>query len=412
MGIEYYSTAFSDYRILKQHGCGGSGIIYKVENDDHELFALKRLTNDKVSRQKLQRFKNEIQFCLRNNHKNIIRIYDYGFVEIDNKKYPFYIMPFYENTLRNLMNEQIKIEKAISYFCQILDGVEAAHLKGYWHRDIKPENILYDKQRDNLIVTDFGIAHFAMDSLYTPIETLPHDRLANFQYAAPEQRMAGKAVDHRADIYALGLILNEIFTGEVIQGIGFKKIGDVCKEYGFIDNLIEKMVAQSPKDRFDSIDQVKNKLKGLSIENAVRQRLSELESEVIPESEIDDKIFKNPIKLKAFDYKGEYLTLILTDSINEKWEIAFREVRIDRMLEGYGPENFKLINTIAIISAPEELVQKVIDDFKKYITKANENYRQKLVQENNVRIAEEKKRLIKETEEEERRLRILKNTHI
>jgi serine/threonine protein kinase len=81
------------------------------------------------------------------------------------------------------------------YFSQLLDGVEAAHLQQVVHRDLKPENVLHDTKSDQLTVADFGIAQFEEEELYTLIETTPNRRLANFQYAAPEQRNRGAAVD-------------------------------------------------------------------------------------------------------------------------------------------------------------------------------------------------------------------------
>jgi hypothetical protein len=80
--------------------------------------------------------------------------------------------------------------------------------------------------------------------------------LANFQYAAPEQRVLG-TTDHRADIYALGLILNEMFTNQLLQGSGHKQIGDVAPEYAYLDALVDRMVRQSPAERPASIAKIR-----------------------------------------------------------------------------------------------------------------------------------------------------------
>ena len=93
------------------------------------------------------------------------------------------------------------------------------------------------------------------------MNTKPQDRLANFEYAAPEQKPSGnREVDRRADIYALGLMLNEMFTGEIRSGSGFKMIGDVSSEYACLDDLVDCMVQQQPENRPQTIGDVENYL--------------------------------------------------------------------------------------------------------------------------------------------------------
>ena len=172
---------------------------------------------------------------------------------------PFYVMPVYPQTLRTLMDQETSPDLLLAIFLQILDGVEVAHAKGIWHRDLKPQNVLYDPTANRAVVTDFGIAHFAEGLLYTTIETSASDRLANFRYAAPEQQTNG-IVDQRADIYALGLILYEMFTGELLQGTSHRQIGSVHLHFGYLDSFVEKMSRQSPDDRPASIGDIKQTL--------------------------------------------------------------------------------------------------------------------------------------------------------
>jgi len=74
------------------------------------------------------------------------------------------------------------------------------------------------------------------------VETQEGERLANFQYAAPEQRVRGRPVTFQADIYAFGLILNQMFTGEILQGAAFKPIGSVAPSHGYLDDVVKQMV--------------------------------------------------------------------------------------------------------------------------------------------------------------------------
>ena len=144
----------------------------------------------------------------------------------------------YQCSLRKLMGDGISSDAVLPLFSNILDGVEAAHLKGVVHRDLKPENILYDGDSGTLAIADFGTARFTEDIVATLVETGDEQRLANFQYAAPEQRKPGQPVGVPADLYALGLILNEMFTGVVPQGTEYQPISSVSEEDAFLDEVI------------------------------------------------------------------------------------------------------------------------------------------------------------------------------
>jgi serine/threonine protein kinase len=168
-------------------------------------------------------------------------------------------MPLYSSTLRDCIKKDIPTAEVLQLYGQILDGIEAAHLLAVYHRDIKPENILFDT-KTGLVLADFGIAHFQEDALQTAVETGPNEKLANFAYAAPEQRFSGSVVDHRADIYALGLILNEMYTKQVAHGTGFRRIKDTAPGYGYLDSLVDLMIQQQPNKRPQSINQVKEEL--------------------------------------------------------------------------------------------------------------------------------------------------------
>jgi serine/threonine protein kinase len=231
-----------------------------VHNEHGELLAVKRLDPSKTTSEKLKRFENELRFCKNEAHPNIVKVPDEGFTNEGGKKAPFYVMPFYPKTLRHLMRKGIPPERILPCFAQVLDGIKAAHLQGVWHRDLKPENILYDPGTDTLVVADFGIAHFEEEGIYTAVDTNDSRRLANFLYAAPEQRTRGNEVDHRADIYALGLILNEMFTHQILQGEGYKRIESVAPQFKYLDEGVSLMVQQEPKKRPASVDAIKELL--------------------------------------------------------------------------------------------------------------------------------------------------------
>ena len=252
-----FETAFASYRGVSQVGSGGAGTVVKVEDDGGKTFAIKYLSPANLSTERVKRFKNELTFCAENDHPNTIKVLDWGHIILDGKKCPFYVMPYYDGNLRGLLKARIAATNVLPLFNQILNGIEAAHLQDVWHRDLKPENVLFDPEKNILVVADFGIARFAEPLLQTLIETKPHSRLANFQYAAPEQREKGSTVDSRADIYALGLILNEMYTGRLAHGVGFTRIGDVDNQYAYLDELVDLMLSQSPNLRPRSIGEIK-----------------------------------------------------------------------------------------------------------------------------------------------------------
>lgn len=174
-------------------------------------------------------------------------------------------MPLAKETLRERIKNGISPNDAEEIFINIMQGLEYAHSKGAYHRDIKPENILFLDDSNTSIIADFGIAHFCEDDMISDVKTEPSDRFANFQYAAPEQRKRGAAdkVDGRADIYAAGLILNEMFTGEIVSGNNFKKISDVSSEYAYLDDIFDKLYCQNPEDRLFPADKVISEIQKL-----------------------------------------------------------------------------------------------------------------------------------------------------
>lgn len=405
-----FETAFEEYYVQQFIGEGGSGRVYKVTTKSGEAYAVKTLDPDKATPQKLKRFKNELLFCFVKEQKNIVKVVDYGYATINGRKNPFYVMPYYPSTLRQSIEKQIPKEKILPYFNQILGGVEAAHLLGVWHRDLKPENIFYDPAQDLLVVGDFGIAHFAEEELHTLVKTRPDERLASFQYAAPEQRVRESRVDQRADIYALALILNEMFTRQLIQGSDFKKIGSVAPEYEYLDDLVEMMIRQSPDKRPATIDEVKLRLIANQNEFVSRQRLSQLKNVVISEQEVDDPLVTDPVRLTRIDYTNGNLILFLSQSVTTKWVETFHSIKNWSAIAGKEPYRFEFHDyNKAVIPADESIAQNIVENFKQYLEKVNEDYNNRVISMLRENEEKEKRRIAQQIIEEERRQRILKS---
>jgi len=252
-----FETSLESYQTIDILGEGGSGRVYLVHDTKGNEFALKCLNPDRINENNLDRFKNELNFHLNNTNPNILTILDHGFLFSDDVKIPFYVMDRYSSSLRELLNKRLDPELGFYLFRQILDGVDHAHQKQIFHRDLKPENILVDEKSHNLVIADFGIAHFSQEDLFTAVETKSTERLANFQYAAPEQRARRRIVDQKADIFSLGYILCEIFTGEIPQGTNYLKVSERYEQFSFLDEIIDLMIRQKPSSRPSSIHEVK-----------------------------------------------------------------------------------------------------------------------------------------------------------
>ena len=184
----------------------------------------------------------------------MIYIYEHGYLEDKGEKYPCYIMPVYNSSLCSYI-EEVKttenieiISKSIDYIIQICEGIKFLHEKGVIHRDLKPENILI--KDNNLVLSDLGIAHFeeGFDNI-----TKPGDLLMNRAYAAPEQKVKGNSnnITSAVDIFALGTIINEIFTGKRADGEYYVLISDKYPWLRDIDKLVSECRRENPFERPD-----------------------------------------------------------------------------------------------------------------------------------------------------------------
>ncbi|WP_175909548.1 serine/threonine-protein kinase [Burkholderia sp. BCC1640] len=307
-----FETTFGVYVVDAVLGEGGAGRVYRVREESGAQYALKQLHERGVTTDKRRRFKNEIGFLQNEKHAHIVRVVDHGIYADSGERSPFYVMDLYDESLRGQIQRGIPHDRVLQMFSQILDGVEAAHLKRVVHRDLKPENVLYQVKNDRLAIADFGVARFSAEDLLTAVETKPDTRLANFLYAAPEQRVRGQVVNEAADIYALGLILNEMFTRQVPHGTGYQKIADVAADFSWLDDIVESMLRQAPTQRPASIDALKREIQFRHEDAVSRQRLSSIDQTVVRVSDIDDPIVANGLKVVNLAWEAGTLELELS----------------------------------------------------------------------------------------------------
>ena len=290
-----------------------------------------------------------------------------------------------------------------------MNGVDAAHKLGVVHRDLKPENVLSNDTGNDLVVADFGIARFEEEDFYTAVETKDGTRLANFQYAAPEQRIRGKAIDKRVDIYALGLILNELFTGQLALGTNFKEISSVTNDYPYLDILVDRMLQNDPAARFQDIDEVKKELIARGEQHVSMQKLSLLRDTVIPAGELDDPLISDPMNIVGVDWTNEMLSIELNHAPNQNWLWALGHMGNYTSLMGKGPERFQFVGNVARISASSHEAQQAIDYFKQWLPMANRVYVDKLKQDMAENERRQKAELQKQIRQEEERTQVKQN---
>jgi serine/threonine protein kinase len=399
-------TAFDEYTLNEILGEGGAGRVYGGYNGAKEAVAIKILT--KLDKDKRKRFKNETGFLAKNKHPNIVTVLDHGLANSEEINGPFYVMQRYTGSLRSLVGK-LPPKDVMTYFRQVLDGVEAAHLQGATHRDIKPENILFDEAKKLLAVADFGVASFTGDQVFTRVETGPNQRLANFQYAAPEQRNTGITVGIPADIFALGLMLNEMFTSTVPHGVNYKTIASVSSEFSFLDQIIDKMLHQDPAQRPDSISVVKQLIQKYQFEAVSLQRISELKGAIIPIGEIDDPHAYSPPKVIGANWLDGWLTLTLDNPVSIEWINSLKNMGSFASAFGVPPTSFEFNGSQATVNVRENDVQAVIDYFKDWLQKVTPLLKQRLQNEIDRKAQFERNRLEAERKKEETRLKVNQN---
>jgi serine/threonine protein kinase len=376
-----FETTFAVYTATEIAGEGGNGIVYKATDAAGEEVAVKLLSARSASREQQKRFKNELLFGMNARHPNVVRVIDHGLHRQKGlQPAPFYVMPFYSGSLRTLMRKRIPPDHVLRVFAQLLDGAEAAHKMGVIHRDLKPENILHDSARQQLVVADFGIAEFAQEELYTLIETRPGTRLANFTYAAPEQRQRGATCDHRTDIFALGLVLNEMFTSAVPQGTGYKLISSVAPELAYLDDIVGLMIRQNLAERPTSIDAIKSELIGRRNDFVTRQELSSLSKQVVPTGTIDDPLIADPIRVVDAWWDNGTLTIKLSQPVNQLWIQVLQSNYSRTSIMNRGPETHRVVGDQASVSVESHDAQRAIDYFKSWLPYVEAMYKRKVEQ--------------------------------
>ena len=254
-------TTLAGRAILERIGAGGMGTVYRAKGETGDV-AIKVLRpglgTDRSAM--LARFAREAEALRRLEHARVVRFLDHG--EDRTIAYIVTELVHGRDLSATLAAGRMSLAEIVDIFGQVCDGVAAAHAAGIVHRDLKPANILVGNE-GGVKVADFGLAQLGSDA---GITTLTHTNVAmgTFHYLAPEQRKDARAVDHRADIWALGVILYEMLTGDLPLGSfapPSTKGPPGCDRRA--DAIVNRALAPDPSDRFATVSELGDAVRAL-----------------------------------------------------------------------------------------------------------------------------------------------------
>lgn len=259
--LEQMKKLFPQFDIIDIAGRGGMGVVYKARQPRLNRFvALKVLPLARVRREEFsQRFLREAQALASLSHPNIVTIYDFG----EAGDLCYFVMEFVDGCdLREMLAERsLKPYDAMNIALVVSDALQYAHDHGVVHRDIKPGNILVDKS-GKVKIADFGLAKILHQTGSDYPLTMTNESMGTPYYMAPEQRDPSRAVDRRADIYALGVIIYEMLTGEIPLG-KFRLPSEKCGTNHRLDGLVLKALEADPDRRYQQAGEIKAEIEAI-----------------------------------------------------------------------------------------------------------------------------------------------------
>jgi tRNA A-37 threonylcarbamoyl transferase component Bud32 len=257
--LDELGAAFPELEVLEMCGQGGMGVVFKARQPKLDrLVALKILTPALAAQPGFsERFTREARALAKLSHPNIVGVHDFG----ESGGFFYLIMEFVDGVnLRQAIRAGISPEQALLLVPRVCEALQFAHDHGVLHRDIKPENILLDS-RGNPKLADFGIAKIGNDQA-TGL-TLSGAQLGTAAYMAPEQIEHPSTVDHRADIYSLGVVLYEMLTGELPLG-RFAAPSEKTPVGTGVDDVVLRALEKQRERRQQSATEMKTEVEHLS----------------------------------------------------------------------------------------------------------------------------------------------------
>jgi hypothetical protein len=248
-------AAFPDFEVMECIGRGGMGIVYKARQPHLDRWVALKILAPELSADPgfAERFSREARALAKLSHPNIVAVHDFG----QSGGFFWLTMEYVDGVnLRQAMQAaRFAPEQALALIPGLCAALQFAHDHGVLHRDIKPENILLDV-RGRVKVADFGIARLAGDERPEFTLTMTGSALGSAAYIAPEQIENPRDVDHRADLYSLGVVLYEMLTGGLPLG-RFPAPSERSASDPRLDEVVFKALEKERERRFQSAAEVK-----------------------------------------------------------------------------------------------------------------------------------------------------------
>jgi len=252
-----------ELEIIELLGQGGMGAVYKARQKQLDRLVALKILPPEVGRDPAfaERFTREARSMAKLSHQHVVTLYEFGHTE-DGLYY--FLMEFVDGTdLRHIIQTgELGTDETLTIVPQVCEALHYAHKKGIVHRDIKPENILIDKE-GNIKIADFGLARLLDRPATAYTLTQVGQRMGTPHYMAPEQVQGAHEVDHRADIYSLGVVFYEMLTGQLPIG-QFAPPSQKVQVDVRLDKVVLKSLAYEPERRYQHASEVKTEVETIS----------------------------------------------------------------------------------------------------------------------------------------------------
>lgn len=250
---EEAALLFPQWRMIRLLGRGGMGAVYQMHQPDLDRDVAVKLLPIEACRdeRQVERFRREARTLAKLRHPGIVSLHESGLTPAGHF---YFVMEYVDgSTLGDLIAKgKVDVAKAIAVTTAVCEALAYAHGLGVVHRDIKPSNILVDAE-GRAKVADFGLARVEQASALAG--ALDLSRTGTFMgtpaYAAPEQLRDAARADHRADIYALGVLLYEMLTGELPRGV-FQPPSRKSGSDSRLDGVVKRALQERPEDRYQA----------------------------------------------------------------------------------------------------------------------------------------------------------------